>query len=419
MSPTAGEIVDFFKAAMKENRTVGRKELLADTFSHAVSAGLSCLAALPSQVQDLIPEPYSWMSNATVEAFYASCMDPEDNCFDMKRFELLCEEHISEIAAERGSGTKMEAEINRHGRRILTGDHFWTVIARQNAPLPHPFDPPRPFSERLSELKPNPRIKVSRSMATSEPRPRSVWSKGKELSQKREPKSRIARHEPMEVNHANLGDLLKTESGNDASIQDVQYMLAYQEFKPDRKKSRRKRVQFELTPPHALVIPAMARDEANGENRTTTKKLKKRLDFDTIGRMREFKIVPPPCKPVTNVEGYTALLLLNQLHDAQMIDVLWKYTTPSASSYASVDPYIHEHVKLIVNKGRGDGKAVLHEDLLYEQDRNTNHVSRQSLKQHLSSFALCDILGPQKRWSEMKFKEITDYLLRKNKSKKP
>jgi hypothetical protein len=229
----------------------------------------------------------------------------------------------------------------------------------------------------------------------------------------------------MEVKHADLGDLLKTESGNDASILDVQYMRAYKEFIPDRKQSRQKRVRFELTPPDgmtipATAIPAMAMDEASGEQKTTAKKLKKRRDFDAIGRMREFNVVPPPRKPVTNVEGYTALLLLNQLQDAQMIgDVLWKYTTPSASSYASVDPNIHEHVQLIVNKGRENGKAVLYEDLLYEQDRNTNHVSRQSLKQHLSSFALCDILGPQKRWSEMKFKEITDYLSRKSKLKKP
>lgn len=218
----------------------------------------------------------------------------------------------------------------------------------------------------------------------------------------------------MEVKHADLGDLLKTKSGNDISILDVEYMRAYQEYqRRDRKKTRRKGVQFDLTP-----IPAIAKVEANGQQ--TKKQQKKRRDFDAIARMREFKVVPTPRKPLTNVEGYTALSLLNQLQDAKMIgDVVWNYTTPSASSYALVDPHAHEHVQLLVNKGREDGKSVLYEDLFYDQDRETNHVSRQSLKQHLSSFALCDILGPQRRWSEMKFKEIKDYLSRKNTSKKP
>jgi hypothetical protein len=262
------------------------------------------------------------------------------------------------------------------------GDHYWTVVARQKAPLPHPFDPPKPFSERLSELRPNPRIKVSRLMATTEPRPRSVWSKGTQRNQEQHQKSSNVKHEPMEVKHADLGDLLKTRNGNDISILDVEYMRAYQEYQPhDKKKTRRQGVQFVLKP-----IPAIAKVDANGQH---AKKQKKRRDFDAITRMREFKIVPTPRKPLTNVEGYTALLLLNQLQDAKMIgDVVWNYTAPSTSSYASVDPHAHEHVKLFVNKGTEDGKFVLYEDLVYEQDRDTNHVSRQSLKQHLSSFAL-------------------------------
>ena len=421
MSPTAGEIVDFFKAAMKENRTVGRDELLGDTYSHAVSAGLSCLAALPSQVRDLIPEPYSLLSNTTVESIYASCMDPEDNCFDMKLFESLCEERIQEMTAERDFGIEINTEFehakfDQHGRRILTGDHYWTVLSRSKSPLTHPFDPPLPFSNRLCELRPNRRMKVSRSMATAEPRPRSVWSKGKTRERKRDAKGRFVKHEPREVKHAEMGDLLKSKNGKDFNILDVEYKQAYQEFakRRDKKKSRRKAVKFNLTLPE-LVVETSNGVETNNE---PPKKEKKRLDFDVAARMREFKVVPPLKIPQTNVQGYTAMLLLNNLRDAQMIgDITWNYTTPSPSSYASVDPHVHEHVQLVVKKGTKADKGVLLEDLSYEQDRDINSESRQSLRQHLSSLALCDILGPQKRWSEMSLKEIKGYLMQKKQHK--
>ncbi len=218
MSPTATEIVDYLKEAMKENRTVGRHELLGNDFVEAVSAGISCLAALPSQMQDLIPEPYNMLSNTTVEDIYASCMDPEDNCFDLKQFEHLCKERIREATPDGQQigiedGVQIE-QHGRHGRRILTGDHYWIVLSRQKSPLVHPFEPPAPFSDRLAELRPNRRLKVTRAIATAEPRPRSVWSTNTPQKSNHTGNNElvhIANHESREVKHADIGDLLKTK----------------------------------------------------------------------------------------------------------------------------------------------------------------------------------------------------------------
>jgi hypothetical protein len=413
MSPTASEIVDFFKEAMKENRTVGRNELLGDTFTEAVSAGVSCLAALPSQVQELIPEPYSSLSNVTVEDMYASCMDPEDNCFDIKKFELLCDQRIREDSSNGHIEVGVEGDVQvekygRHGRRILTGDHYWLVLSRQKSALTHPFDPPPPFSDRLSELRPNRRLKVSRTMATAEPRPRSVWSSStqEEDSQCGHEKEHIVRHESREVKHKDMGDLLKTQDGSEKSLLDVDYMVAFPEFRQRRKRKRQKKIRFDLIP-----IDAGKPAEVNGKQPAEKKTKRRRLDFDDAARMREYKLVLPPAEPPTNVEGYTPMLLLNQLSDAKMIGPIeWQITLPSPSSYASVDPHTHEHVQLVVRKGTDKEKSILSEDLAYEQDRDINHVSRRSLKHHLSSFALCDILGPQKRWNDMSFKELRNYL---------
>jgi len=415
MSPTATEIVDFFKDAMKENRTVGRDELLGDTFSPAVSAGISCLAALPSLVQELIPEPYNCLSNTTVEEIYASCMDPEDNCFDIKQFERFCEERIREATSCQEVDLVVDSEIQtekygRHGRRILTGDHYWIVLVRQNSPLTHPFEPPPPFSDRLSELRPNRRMKVSRKMATAEPRPRSVWTTSRiQERELRDGKDHFLRHQSREVKHADIGDLLKAQDGSVMSILDVEYKRAFPEFQHRGKKKGRKKMQFEFA-----HMPPERTGEVNGEQSSKNgRKQKQRKDFDVAARMREYKLVLSPSEPLTNIDGETPLLLLKQLSEAQMIgNIEWNYTMPSRSSYASVNPHTHEHVQLSVGKGTKKGKSVLFEDLTYEQDRDTNHVSRQNLRHHLSSFALCDIVGPQKRWSEMSFKELKDYLLR-------
>ena len=407
MSPTANEIVDFFKDAMKENRTVGRDELLGDTFTPAITAEISCLAALPSQMQELIPEPYNRLSNTTVEDLYASCMDPEDNRFDMKQFEMICQERVREtVFQEEDLNADSEIRIEkygRHGRRIMTGDHYWIVLSRQKSPLTHPFDPPPPFSDRLAELRPNRRMKVSRTMATAEPRPRSVWRTTNSTSghkRMQDGTQHIAKHESREVKHADTGNLLKTPDGGSLSILDVDYKRAFPNFQRRRK-------------PRKASLFALA--GINGElSSKNGKKPKHRREFDVAARMREYKLAIPPSEPLTNTEGFSPLLLLNQLADGDIIgEVQWNYTRPSTSSYASVDPFAHELVQLYVGKGTKKTKSALFEDLTYEQDRDINSMSRQSLKHHLSSLALCDILGPQKRWTELSFKEIKDYLLQR------
>lgn len=406
MSPTANEIVDFFKDAMKENRTVGRDELLGDTFTSAVSAEISCLAALPSEMQELIPEPYNRLSNTTVEELYASCMDPEDNRFDMKQFEMICQQRVRETASEEAIDLNADPEIHkekygRHGRRILTGDHYWIVLSRQKSPLTHPFDPPAPFSDRLSELRPNRLMKASRTMVTAEPRPRSVWSttnSTEDHTQARDRRRHIAKHESREVKHADTGNLLKTPDGGELSILDVDYKRAYPNFQ--RRRNKKKGPQFQI-----------ARISGELPTKNGKKPKQHRRDFDVAARMREHNLAVPPSETLTNTEGFSPLLLLNQLSDANLIgEVRWNYIRPSTSLYASVDPLAHELVQLTVGKGTKKSKSALFEDLSYEQDRDVNSMSRQSLKHHLSSLALCDILGPKKRWTELSFKELKSYL---------
>lgn len=153
MSPTATEIVSFFKTAKAENRKVGIHSLLGqdDYFREPITAGLSCLAALPSQVKHLVPEPYRLLPDETVESFYEQCMDPTDNVFDVKKFEALCEGLIKTMTEEQ-EGTSSKENDPSHGRRIMTGDHYWTVLGKSHEQVTNPFDPPPSPSDELSPL---------------------------------------------------------------------------------------------------------------------------------------------------------------------------------------------------------------------------------------------------------------------------
>ena len=176
LSPLAQDIANFFQQALRENRTVGPMDLHPAPFSPPVSAGLSCLAALPSPVKHLVPQPYRSIPDDLVELYYSMCMDPTNNVFDINRFQLLCEEHIVKhnLATRNEEKNTMKNGKSQGGRSTLADVHYWTIISKVTNALEHPFDPPKPISERFAILKGNNKIRISRSTATAVPPRRSI-----------------------------------------------------------------------------------------------------------------------------------------------------------------------------------------------------------------------------------------------------
>jgi hypothetical protein len=401
MSPSAMDIVEFLQTAKAENRTLGKRELLGnDTFQPAVSAGLSCLAALPSEVKHLIPEPYRWLPDVTVESFYEQCMDPIDNCFDLKRFERLCEDEIAEIQKQReANGTlpvqqdddDADQEHTHHGRRILIGDHSWTVVGRTSEPLTHAFDPPPPPSDLFSKLYPNDWIRVSRMIAMDAPRPRSVWGDRPSSSSH---KPRHYKQKSEEITHSDLGNLLQGKK----SILDIDYKIGY---KNERDMMMRKKKP--KTPKFSLKVEVKVNGndpevKVNGNDPVVV--------VNMSSRMKKFNITMPLKNPPVNLDGLTAMECLSQLSDIGLIGaVKCALTTPSKSDYASINPTNYEHLKLTVQRGK-PASPLLGKDLTYDQDRDKNSQSRQALKQHLASLALRDITGPENIWSEVTIADI-------------
>jgi hypothetical protein len=131
--------------------------------------------------------------------------------------------------------------------------------------------------------------------------------------------------------------------------------------------------------------------------------------------LEEFNLLLPPEDSIENRDGDTAIVCLNQLRDVGMIGkTRFAMKSPSKSKYASFNPLNYEHVQLTIKRAEDKHISVLREDLYYSQDRDVKKETRRALRQHLASLALCDLTGPRKRWSDMTFAELRDFLKEKS-----
>lgn len=390
-APTAGEIVSYLEDAQDRHGEVGLQQLmnkdsaLENDPSHAypITAGVSCLAALPSDVREIVPEPYRYLDTESVEKFYGECMDPTDNVFDMKKFERLCDERVAELGY---SNTKNEtsASSEMSDKQKVDQSHYWIVLAKSKGPLKRPINPPPPFSERLSELRPNNRISVKRIKAVWEQRSRSVWDDNKHGEDEDE-------------------RVLDSFLSSFESLNDVRYKSAY-------RKGGRKHVNGKEKDAKQEV-----KDSSVETTATTSPQKKKKRTATVTERMMSFKVTFPPRKPRTTTDGHSAVACLKQLQDAGFIgETEWTKITPSPTSYASFDPDGHELVRLRVDKSFDSELNVLKEAIVYEQDRDVHNNSRQAIRHHLANFALCAIIGPKIKWTSCSFIELRDYIAKKH-----
>ena len=309
-------------------------------------------------------------------------MDPTDNVFDMKKFERLCDEKVVELGYVNGSSKGSPSNATTDKQRI-DKSHYWIVLAKSKGPLKRPIDPPPPFSDRLSELRPNNRIGVKRIKAIWHPRSRAVWGDSDDNHKKSDER------------------VLDSFLSRFESLDDVQYKSAYKKGAPKDRKAKGK----------AGILSTSGR---RVENTAIAKKMA-RKPATVTERMLSYNVILPPKKPSTTTDGQSAVGCLKQLQDAGLIgENEWTRTIPSPTAYASFNPDEHELVRLKVNKGTDENLNILKKALVYEQDRDVNQNSRQAIRHHLANFALCEILGPEIKWTNYSFKELRDHIAKKH-----
>jgi hypothetical protein len=373
MSPTADEMLSYLKSAQENGKRIGRKELLHYNFTEPLSDGLSCLAALPIEVKHLIQSPYySLTENGLIEEIYASCMDKDTNVFDLDLFRQKCLDILSKNEISNPDVNEKETKVDkRRGRKIRTGKKFWTVLRRVNEPLSHPFEPPPGFTDRLSPLRNDSKIKAYHMHSTDLPR----WIMN--LSEKK----RFINNEKEKSKFTNMDTIIS----NTKTLESVKYIKVYQSAQNNNGDKRKSKSHLKHT--EIFSISDIDTFELNNE----------------ISRIEKFGDTPIQPHPDQNIEGLTALQCLLELSVAGCLTtVKWSRTAPSQSAYASVYPELYEEIKLEV-KGHIISKV-------FAQDRNRNLFSRKLLKHHLASIALRHMFSDCD-WKALTINEMKDFAM--------
>jgi hypothetical protein len=375
MSPTADEIALYFKNASDVSLSVGRKELLDEDFVKPLNAGLSCLAALPSQLQHLVPEPYRQLSaDKRVEEIYASCMEEDANVFDLDSFRKLSMEALELKSDVKNNNASIKSDNKL--RKIRTGETFWTVIRKTNKPLVHPFAPPKPFSDRLSRLKQSNRIQAMHVFASDRPR----W---------------LRQEAPLKTTKSDMPNndmdrLMINSLGDKQALENVGYRKAFQ-------------------------VAGSGLGEEKDTNKIGQPMRDAFLPIQKVEELRakRFNLTMPSQEIKLNAENLNALQCLQQLADVQALLINWSQTSPSMSDYAAIDPDSYEEVFLFVNKiAEADTLTGRHcSDINLIQDRNINIYGRKVMKRHLATLALDRIFEPDKSWTTMTINEMKANLL--------
>jgi 5'-3' exonuclease len=395
MAPTGRTIAAYFDQAIHDKRDVGTEELLQNFEpGGSISAGVACLAALPVSVKDLVPKPYSLIADEAVEDFYSQCMDPVDNFFYFKKFEELVDAEVKRITKDGlNSEDAKDADIDAlPGRRIILGDHYWTVLKRGKEAMEHPFRPPSPPTENFSKLRPNSRITASRIISMDRPPPRSSNTKNATKSDERPSKTRYPRKfwvkNMIDIDHLNFGSLIN--GSESSSVSKIPYKIAFGSS-PDMYGGSRQandKTSFKLL------------------NSSPVDVLYKQSTVDGNGQTAEIAISTPLPTPILNPEHQSALVILKQLCDIQLV-----------GCYAFDESPNHEITLTIAKPDEINGILPV-ENLSFTRIKE-NSQTEQSVKQCLASLALDSMMHsggmkdekePRVRWYDLTFQGMKDFL---------
>lgn len=188
-----------------------------------LSDGLSCLAAIPPQAWHIVPEPYSWLVHPSrqgrFEELYSSCFHPTTSAFDIESFSRKCNDELLKngVPTNAKAGTSSKSEVllgksNTKGRKVSTGDNFWTVLKYSRILLDEPFEPPEPFLERIPRLRRNARIRATKIPVKTQVR------RADEISIDTTQAEHLPEHDSSEG---------KSDDGVELSVYDIPYKLAF------------------------------------------------------------------------------------------------------------------------------------------------------------------------------------------------
>ena len=389
LAPTGNSIAAYFEKAVVEKRAVGLGELLPNMDpGGSIKAGVACLAALPVAVKNLVPRPYSLIDDETVEDFYSQCVDPVDNYFHFKEFENLVDIEVKKITKNNYTKTEdywggnFESGGSSQGRRIILGDHYWTVLKRVKEDIPYPFGPPPPPTEGFSQLRPNSRIAVNRVISIVHPYHRQSFKNvnSKDLKQ-RIPRSVREKHD-IDIDHMNFESLINNSQSN--SVLKIPYKIAFGSSLDHLKEKK----EFKLL--HSRPVSLHPFNQSGVKNREV-------IDNTDL----ELPI------PMFNSQSQSALSILKQLCDAQLIND-YKFNEDS-----------NQNMTLTITMDDMNG-SLPSKVYAFPWGKESSQ-SEQAVKQYLADLALNSMIHSRKdksdqsqqqppQWNDMTFQGMKEYI---------
>ena len=276
-------------------------------------------------------------------------MDKEANVFDIQLFHDLCSQRLRKMGRDTSTKPNYSSTKTKNlmsGRPIRTGDSFWTVLRKSSTPLRHPFQPPPPFSDRLSRLRPNNRIQVSHISAADRPR----W-----ISRRRSRNELRSADRRQHFEQNGMRQFMNNDGIDNLSLDAIKYREAYSS-QPDMKKSSYKSIGYEVKP-------------ANKRSKETVQR---------------------------NVEDLNAVQCLHILIDAKIFSSVEWHSHSSSTTQL-----------ILFGLPRLSGKQHENDMISFEKETNMYISNRKMVKQYLAAKALRYIFGSKnKNWTKMTTKEM-------------
>jgi len=300
--------------------------------------------------------------------------------------------------------------MRRGGRKILMGDSFWTVLHRTKDPLLHPFAPPEPFSDRLSNLKTNKRIRATHITATN--RPRWLREEGGNTEGVNS-KQNGAKRKRAKFGYDVVGGLTNTLGGKKA-LEDVRYRKVYQPPKDmskdvlpgggggiERSRDVIKRTAKKFDMKVGIKVT----------RRPTSSILPEKPKKEDSHRIYEVKELDPdsiPPEEIKNIEGNNALQCLHHLEALRVLDSIeWE----EANGESELFEIIKVRIKGPTKDTGSNSSPLSGMDLVFEKERPLHMITRQRIKHHIALMAIRNIVGPDKQWTVLTTKGMRDRFL--------
>ena len=220
------------------------------------------------------------------------------------------------------------------------------------------------------------------------------------MQERKEARGLLSGYVDDDISHSDaLAPLLAPTSGQQLSIESIEYKIAYKKAQKQHEEARRRLSANGKMKMSVMTMPsAFSMKERRKHRHRLSAEKRTRRDVES-----------PPIDAPLNKDGQTPGALLVQLQDAGTLNLKWEIKPSTKFNDGE-----HETVRLILGTSSANRKnavSLVNTRRVYEHERNIHYISKKAVKQHLCAAALTDLCNGN-YWEGTTFKEMKEYMQR-------